>query len=316
MRYFLFNVLFVFLWQTCFAQELEVVEPLHSTIFEIVGAQDKKYDANGIPCAVVKVQLPVEGVAFEGNVIESQYHINEYWVWFSSGTNGTKKFRIKCPRAQMLEIDVTSKIPEGLQPDGKYAIKLNLSRVSSENQSTTTAFMISSHLGDSPYFSVKDSKKIPLQQAHNKCRTIILNDYASLTLEKASEYIKKKFGAKNELYFNQPLLSMGSMHFPMNSTKFIRDGNTYTITLEQLNERPVTLQIIFYPDSGEYSFVFTNIDGEKYDRIYSEIKLSTQNFLFADNTYSDKIYATTGNVHLSYPFLFDILDIWHQKFPK
>lgn len=121
-------VFFIELFQNCFAQELEVVEPLHSTIFEIVGAQDKKYDANGIPCAVVKVQLPVAGVAFEGNVIESQYHINEYWVWFTSGTNGTKKFRIKCPGAQMLEVDVTKTISEGLQPDGKYAIKLNLAK--------------------------------------------------------------------------------------------------------------------------------------------------------------------------------------------
>ena len=134
MRYFLFIAFFVFLCQICFAQELEVVEPLHSTIFEIVEAQDKKYDANGIPCAVVKVQLPVAGVAFEGNVIESRFHINEYWVWFTSGTNGTKKFRIKCPGAQMLEVDVTKTISDGLQPDGKYAIKLNLPVVLSEKQ--------------------------------------------------------------------------------------------------------------------------------------------------------------------------------------
>lgn len=135
MRCFLFFAFFVFLCQICFAQELEVVEPLHSTIFEIVGAQDKKYDANGIPCAVVKVLLPVAGVAFEGNVIESQFHINEYWVWFSSGTVGTKRFRIKCPGTQMLEIDVTKTIPNGLQPDGKYAIKLNLPKVPSAKQS-------------------------------------------------------------------------------------------------------------------------------------------------------------------------------------
>lgn len=115
----------------CNAQELVVTEPLHSTIFEIVGVQDKKYDANGVPCAVVKVQLPVAGVGFEGNVIESQYHINEYWVWFSSGTNGTKRFRIKCPGTQMLEVDVTKTIPGGLKPDGKYAIKLNLPKVGS-----------------------------------------------------------------------------------------------------------------------------------------------------------------------------------------
>lgn len=117
------------------AQELIVTEPLHSTVFEIVGAQDKKYDANGLPCAVVKVQLPIAGVAFEGPVIESQYHINEYWVWFSPGTNGTKKFRIKCPGTQMMEVDVTKTIPEGLQPDRNYAIKLSLPKVTPEKQS-------------------------------------------------------------------------------------------------------------------------------------------------------------------------------------
>ncbi len=57
MRCFLLNVFFEFLCQICFAQELEVVEPHHPTIFEIVGAQDKKYDANGVPCAVVKMYV-------------------------------------------------------------------------------------------------------------------------------------------------------------------------------------------------------------------------------------------------------------------
>lgn len=59
MRCFLFNVFFVYLSQICSTQELEVVEPMHSTIFEIVGGgvYDKKYDPNGVPCAVVKVNV-------------------------------------------------------------------------------------------------------------------------------------------------------------------------------------------------------------------------------------------------------------------
>lgn len=71
MRCFLFIAFFVFLCQICLPQKLEIVEPLFSTIFEIVGVQDKKYDANGVPCAVVKVYVNASS-----NYLTSRIHEN------------------------------------------------------------------------------------------------------------------------------------------------------------------------------------------------------------------------------------------------
>lgn len=109
------------------AQELIVVDPIHPCDFEIghLGTKIKK-DANGIKCALVKVQLPISDVSFEGPIINSEFRTNEYWVDISSGTSGTKRFKIKCPGFQVLDVDVTKEIPNGLQPDRIYAIKLSV----------------------------------------------------------------------------------------------------------------------------------------------------------------------------------------------
>lgn len=123
-RFFPTIIFFIWISQNCFAQKLVVDEPLHSTIFEIVGAQDKINDANGVPCAVVKVQLPVENVVFEGNIIQSVFKVNEYWLFISAGT---KKIRIKCPGAHQLDVDMTELCPMGLVSNQSYALKLSLS---------------------------------------------------------------------------------------------------------------------------------------------------------------------------------------------
>lgn len=113
----------------CIAQELVVTERLHSTAFEIVGVQDKRYDANGIPCAIVKVQLPVEKVVFEGNIVHSIYKTNEYWLYI---TAGTKMFRIKCPKLYPLDIDIKDIYPSGLVSNQCYAMKLSVTNATSD----------------------------------------------------------------------------------------------------------------------------------------------------------------------------------------
>lgn len=119
-------LLFWFININIYGQELKVVEPLHRDLFEVAGSN--KTDSNGEPCALVKVQLPIQDVVFEGNVVESRFLVNEYWVFL---TAGTKKFRIKCPKAHPIDIDVTNISPKGLKSNCCYTVKLTLSKESS-----------------------------------------------------------------------------------------------------------------------------------------------------------------------------------------
>lgn len=103
-------------------QNLEVESKLQHQAFEILTSDEFRKDANGIPCALVKVQLPMENVKFEGNVIDSEYKTNEYWVFLSAGS---KRLRIKCPGALPLDIDATEIEPNGLKSKTIYSISLH-----------------------------------------------------------------------------------------------------------------------------------------------------------------------------------------------
>lgn len=115
-------LLFCFLVTMTWGQDLKVVEPLHLDLFEVVGSN--KTDANGDPCALVKVLLPIDGAQFEGSIVNTQFKINEYWCYM---TSGTKRFRIKFTGCQALDIIVPRELePLGLQPNKCYVIKLEL----------------------------------------------------------------------------------------------------------------------------------------------------------------------------------------------
>ena len=58
-------------------------------------------DLNGQLCAMIRVALPVEGCKFEGNILKSEFDVNEYLVYVSQGT---KMMRIKCPGMAALDI--------------------------------------------------------------------------------------------------------------------------------------------------------------------------------------------------------------------
>lgn len=74
------------------AQELTVksmtIEPMDLSASKYV-----RNDLNGKACALVKVQIPLEGMVFEGNVLgDVENKAGEYWVYL---TAGTKFFQIK-----------------------------------------------------------------------------------------------------------------------------------------------------------------------------------------------------------------------------
>lgn len=106
-----------------YSQELKVVEFRKENSTINIGVQKK--DLNGQLCALIKVQLPIAGVKFEGNVIDSKYDINEYLIFMSPNS---KKLSIKCPQTKPLYINFTDvSAIEKLEPKGVYILELELS---------------------------------------------------------------------------------------------------------------------------------------------------------------------------------------------
>lgn len=87
-------------------QELRVTE-LKAT-GDVLHGKQIRTDVNGAEAAVVKVQLPVAGATFDGNLIgEPVYYGSEYWVWLEGDAagSGTSMFDIRCPGARTLRVD-------------------------------------------------------------------------------------------------------------------------------------------------------------------------------------------------------------------
>lgn len=58
-------------------------------------------DANGIPAAVVRVKLPIEGAAFDGDFIgDPLFDVNEYIVWLEAGCRMESMFLPKEKKMQ------------------------------------------------------------------------------------------------------------------------------------------------------------------------------------------------------------------------
>ena len=82
-----------------YSQELKVIEFRKENSMINIGVQKK--DLNGQLCALIKVQLPIPGVKFEGNIVSSELDVSEYLVYMSPGA---KKLTIKCPHTNSLSI--------------------------------------------------------------------------------------------------------------------------------------------------------------------------------------------------------------------
>ena len=75
------------------AQELQITDARCPGEPMLVSMQRR--DHNNEICALVKVELPVSGVLFEGNIVgEPLFKASEYWVYM---TPGTKMLKIKVP---------------------------------------------------------------------------------------------------------------------------------------------------------------------------------------------------------------------------
>ena len=100
---------------------------------DLSASTQRRFDINKKPCALVKVQLPLSGAVFEGNVIKpTAYKTNEYWVYM---TEGSKELHIKHPNYQTLVVKFADYGIKDIQPLTTYNLTLLLPQVSNSVQS-------------------------------------------------------------------------------------------------------------------------------------------------------------------------------------
>ncbi|MCM1022378.1 MAG: SUMF1/EgtB/PvdO family nonheme iron enzyme [Muribaculum sp.] len=114
------------------AQDLTIVD-FQSTMNPMTVEMQRR-DFNNDICALVKVQLPVSGVTFEGNTVgDALFKTNEYWVYL---TPGTKFLQVKCPGHYPLYIDFRDLGIESLVGKHIYVLRLKAAVVPTGPQQT------------------------------------------------------------------------------------------------------------------------------------------------------------------------------------
>lgn len=144
------------------AQSLKIINFERETMAINVGVQ--KTDLNGNVCAIVKVQLPIAGVKFEGNIVGSEFDVNEYRVYLSPGS---KKLTVKCPNFKPLQVEFS-------QFD-------NIKRLDSKGVYTLIL------CADNEGIVISDAERIK-------------GEYSDIVSNATSYFEKKQFNAARELY--------------------------------------------------------------------------------------------------------------------
>ena len=104
-----------------FASDL-VVESLTERPEDLTANTYAILDLNNNKCALIKLSIP-DKAAFEGNVVKSEYKVNEYYIYLSPGT---KKLAVKYPGVETLEIDLSDFLDgSGVVSGRTYRLKLS-----------------------------------------------------------------------------------------------------------------------------------------------------------------------------------------------
>ena len=105
-----------------YAQTLSV-ESMTMEPMDLSASLYPRVDRNGVKCALVKVQIPLEGMAFEGNVMgDVENKAGEYWVYL---TAGTKFFNIKHRSVRPLMLSFADYKLGPLQAKTTYVLRLS-----------------------------------------------------------------------------------------------------------------------------------------------------------------------------------------------
>lgn len=122
-------------WMHAEAQELNMKE-FRADPTDISAVKYEVKDFGGDPCALLKIGLVLTDVVFEGDVVKSEYHEGEWWVYLVDGANWlniktTKYPPLRCEFAplQMKTVYLMQvEIPQmaGKGPTGKIVITSNV----------------------------------------------------------------------------------------------------------------------------------------------------------------------------------------------
>lgn len=120
MRFFLL-ILFVFLVDNVVSQEL-IVKSFVEKPTDLSASTNVRNDINGTPCALVKVQIALQGVLFYGNIIgDVENKTNEYWVYM---TTGSKRLQVKHEKYLPLDIEFSEYGIDKLGGKESYVLRI------------------------------------------------------------------------------------------------------------------------------------------------------------------------------------------------
>lgn len=118
------------------AQEFNVDE-MKADAFDLTASTHQRKDLNGNPCGLVRVQIPLEGLIFEGNVIGDVANKGgEYLVYL---TTGSKRLRVKHPNATPTLITFKDHGIESIEGKTTYNLRLSLPGIESKPSVAYTA---------------------------------------------------------------------------------------------------------------------------------------------------------------------------------
>lgn len=131
MKRLIFILLICFTHIVTFAQsELVVKQFSHSPMDATASTQSRK-DGHDRPGALIKVNIPLQGVTFEcgtmvSNIIgDVTYHTNEYWVYMVAGQQGATHLKIKHPDYNDLDVKFIEYEIPFLESKNTYKLVIN-----------------------------------------------------------------------------------------------------------------------------------------------------------------------------------------------
>ncbi len=104
-----------------YGKEIQVVS-FKQSISDIAARTNLREDTKGVPCALVKVQLPMRNAIFEGDIVgEIAFKINEYWVYMPQKSS---HLEVRVAGYENLSVDFSKYGISGVESQGTYEMCL------------------------------------------------------------------------------------------------------------------------------------------------------------------------------------------------
>lgn len=145
MNRLLTTVLFLLIVDGGLAQRLTVTE-FYQDPLDNAAIKFEKKDLNKDPCALIIAQIPLVGVTFEGDIIETVEKGGEYWIYMG---NGATWLEIKASGYLSPQFDITEKYPQGLV--GKMTYRLFVEKPQTGDMPKGT-IVINSNVEEADFF--------------------------------------------------------------------------------------------------------------------------------------------------------------------